>query len=324
MRERSGKGLDPVDIMIVQELARDGRIPVMQLASRTGISQRAVHSRLNRIVNQSIIKVKAIPIWQFTGLAIEASVGFKVKAGHNLHDVARKLADHPNFCYVALSTGPYDIVTWVFFQNREAFSSFLRHDIGNIAGIESTETLIHLETVKNVVAYPISESNPDSYRSIPSREKRQAHHIDKADRIIIDELQKDGRIPIVALAAKLGMSRASAAKRLQRLLSEGIIMVMAITEPGSIGYEVTGRIGISVLPGRVDDVAHQLASIRGVHFVAVTVGRYDILIGVHFHDLASLAQFLREGPGKIPDITRTENMVYLEIIKSPFEFVAGN
>jgi len=127
----------------------------------------------------------------------------------------------------------------------------------------------------------------------------------------------------VDLGKKMGMSRASTAKRLQRLLAEGIIMIIAITEPGSIGYEVTGRIGINVFPGTVDDVARKLASFSGVHFVAVTVGRYDILIGVHFSNLHELSNFLREGLSAIPNISKTENMVYLEVIKNPFEFITN-
>jgi len=323
MRENIKSELDKVDIMIAQELARDGRMPIMHLASRTGISQRAARSRLHRITSEGVIKVMAIPIWQFTELTVEASVGFNVKKGYSVHAVAEKLAAHTSFCSVALATGPYDIITWAIFDNLEALSKFLRHDIGGIDGIESNETLIHLETVSNMLTYPIGETSQDSHTPMRRREKKQAHQIDKLDGVMIEELQKDGRMAVVDLAKKLGMSRASTAKRLQRLISEGIILIIAITEPGSLGYEVTGRIGIKVFPGTVDNVARKLASLREVHFVAVTVGHYDILIGVHFSDLNELSHFIRDGLSTIPDIVKTEHIVYLEVIKSPFEFVAN-
>lgn len=322
MRERLKYELDTIDRMIIQELARDGRMPIMHLAAKTGINQRAARNRLHRIIDEGIVKVIAVPTWQFTGLTIEASVGFNVKIGYNVNAVAEKLAAHPSFRQVALATGPYDIITWASFDSPGSLSAFLRHDIGDIAGIESTETLIHLETVKIILSYPDSETNSESYNPIPHRKKKLANQIDKVDVMIIEELQKDGRMAIVDLARKLGMSRASTAKRLQRLLSEGIILIIAITEPVSLGYEVTGRIGIKVFPGTVDNVAQELASSSAVHFVAVTVGHYDILIGVHFTDLHELSHFIRDALSTIPNIAKTESMVYLETIKSPFEFVA--
>ncbi|MFC1925516.1 Lrp/AsnC family transcriptional regulator [Chloroflexota bacterium] len=322
MREGSKYELDTVDIMIAQELARDGRTPIMRLAANTGISQRAAHSRLHRLTSEGIIKVMAVPIWQFTESTIEASVGFNVKSGHSVNAVAEKLAEYPSICVVALATGPYDIITWAIFDKLEALSTFLRHDIGSISGIESHETLIHLETVTNILTYPISEINQDSYTPMRHRERKQVHQIDNLDMVMIKELQKDGRMTVVDLAGKLGLSRASTAKRLQRLLSEGIVSIIAITEPGTLGYEVTGRIGINVFPGTVDNVAQKLASFSAVHFVAITVGRYDILIGVHFSELHELSGFKKDGLNTIPDIAKSENMVYLELIKSPFEFVA--
>ena len=322
MQERIKYKLDPIDIMIIRELASDGRIPVMQLAAKTGIGQRAVHNRLNRIISEGIIKIAAIPTMRFTGLTIAASVGFNVKPGYSVHEVAEKLTEYPGFCSVALTSGPYDIVTWAFFRCLEDLSSFLRREISKIPGIASTETLIHLDTVKNVLTYPISEAGPNENTLVAhDTEIQQGYRIDKLDISIIEVLQKDGRMPVVELAKNLGISRISTAKRLQRLLSEGIIKVIAITEPGSFGNEVAARIAINVFPGAVDDVAHKIASFSQVHFVAITVGHYDILCGVHFSELQELSDFIRDGLDKIPDITKTENMIYLEVIKSPFEFI---
>jgi len=318
MRQRSKRELDKIDLTIIQELARDGRMPVMHLAAKARISQRAARSRLQRIISEGIIKVVAVPLWQFTDLRIETSVGFNVKPGYNVHTVAEKLASHPSshpsFRSVALTSGPYEIVTWAWFDSLGALSSFLRNEVGNIPGISSNETLIHLEMVKNV-------ASPDKYEPARHDTKSKKKYIpDRLDTLLIEELQKDGRMPVVELAKKLGVSRISAAKRLQRLLSERAIEVIAVSEPASLGYEVTARIGIKVFPGTVDDVAHKLASFSAVHFVAITVGHYDILLGVHFSDLHELSSFMRDGLSGIPNIAKTENMVYLEIIKSPWDF----
>lgn len=321
MRERSKCELDIIDIHILQELARDGRIPVRHLAAKTGISQHAAVSRLHRLIGEGVTKVVAIAVSRSARSTIEAFIGLNVKPGHNVHTLADRLVSSPNIPLVALVSGRYNIVTRALFNNLEALSTFLRQEVGNIPGVASTETLIHLETVKNVLTYPISEAGSNSHRPIPHGEKKQAHQIDSLDMLIIEELQKDGRMTVVQLAKKLGISRANAAKRLQRLLSEDVIVIIAVTDPGSFGYKVTARVGVNVLPGMVDDVAQKLASFSAVHFVAVTIGHYDILLGVHFTELYELSHFIGDILSEIPGIVKTENMIYLEILKNPFQFV---
>ncbi len=319
MRQRAKRELDKIDLMMIQELARDGRIPIIHLANKTGISQRAASARLKRIIDERIIKVVAVPALPFSKKNIRVTVGFTVKSGHDILSVTEKLASYPNFRSVALATGPYDIVTWAFFKSLEALSTFLRYEIGKISGITGNETLIHMETVKNVLSYPISEASPYKYEPVHQKTAAKKRYApDKLDMSIIEELQKDGRIPVVELAKKLGVSRVSAAKRLQRLLSEGFTEVIAVTEPGSLGYEMTAMIGIKVFPGMVDEVAYKLASFNSVHFVAITLGHYDMLLGVHFSEIPALSGFIRNGLGKIPGIAKTENMIYLDIIRSPW------
>ena len=319
MRQRSKRELDKIDLIMIQELARDGRIPIVHLATKTGISQRAASARLKRIIDERIIKVVAVPALPFSKRNIRVTLGFNIKSGHDIHKVTEKLASYPNFRSVALATGPYDIVTWAFFSSLEALSAFLRYEIGKIPGITGNETLIHMETVKNVLSYPISEASPYKYEPVHQKTAVKKRYVpDKLDMSIIEELQNDGRIPVVELAQKLGVSRVSAAKRMQRLLSEGITEVIAVTEPGSLGYEMTAMIGIKVYPGMVDEVAHKLASFNSVHFVAITLGHYDVLLGVHFSEIPALSGFIRDGLGKISAIAKTENMIYLDIIKSPW------
>ncbi len=320
MRQHANFELDKIDLTMIQELARDGRMPVVHLATKTGISQRAASARLKRIIDERIIKVVAVPALPLSKQNLSVTVGFTVNSEHDIHKVAEKLASFPNFRSVALATGPYDIVTWAFFRGLDALSAFLRHEIGKIPGITGNETLIHMETIKNVLSYPISAATPQKYKPAHQKKSAMKRYVpDELDMTIIEELQKDGRMPVVELAKKLGVSRVSAAKRLQRLLSEGITEIIAVTEPGSLGYEMTAMIGIKVVPGAVDDVANKLASFNSVHFVTIILGHYDILLGVHFSEILALSDFLRDGLGNIPGIVKTETMIYLEVIRSPWD-----
>ena len=324
MRKYLEQKLDEIDMKIIKELACDGRIPINHLASKIGIDRRVARSRLHRITNQGIVKVIAQPSKRFFGASVAGSFGFNVMPGHDVHTVAKKLSAYPGFVQIAIAAGPYHIVTWGIFNKHESLSAFLRHEIGQIPGLASVEALIHLETVKNVMIYPIVETAPKEHGTLFLKKKEgRKYDTDKLDLAIFKELWKDGRIKVSQLAENLGVSRVSASKRLNHLLSEGIISVFPIIDPGSLGFEVAARIGFNILPGKVDDVAQKLASLNRVHFLAITVGRYDILVGVHFSDLHELSEFIGNIIDKIPEITNSENMIYLDIVKNPFEFVTA-
>ena len=80
-------------------------------------------------------------------------------------------------------------------------------------------------------------------------------------------------------------------------------------------------IGIKVLPGTVDEVANKLALFNSVHFVAITVGRYDVILGVHFSEIQDLSDFIRVDLGKISNIAKSENIIYYKAIRSPWDSV---
>lgn len=323
MRQRPKCKLDKIDMMIIQELSQDGRMPVAVLAAKTGINHRTARSRLEKIIDSGIVKVVAAPIVSLPAQSLLVSIGFNIKPEYDSHAVAERLASYPNFFMIVLTAGPYDIVGWAFFSSLNTLSAFLRHEIGTISGITSNETLIHFETVKNVPTYPLSGASPYKSNLLPQeREVRKRYIPDKLDMLILRELQKDGRMPVVELAKELGINRVSTARRLQRLLSEGITKVVAVSEPGSFGYEATAMIGIKVLSGKADEVAEKLATYNSVHFVAITLGQYNVLLGVHFSEIQSFSDFMRDGLGRIPDIVKTENIIYLEVIKSPWESIS--
>ena len=62
-----------------------------------------------------------------------------------------------------------------------------------------------------------------------------AHSVDEFDREIIGLLQQDGRLANVEIARALGITEGTVRKRLERLLSEGIIRIMAVADPVALG-----------------------------------------------------------------------------------------
>ncbi len=63
--------------------------------------------------------------------------------------------------------------------------------------------------------------------------------LDRYDAAILDELQRDGRLPIVDLAEEVGLSSTPCARRVKLMEQDGIIQgYTAVIDPSRLGLKV--------------------------------------------------------------------------------------
>ncbi len=148
-------------------------------------------------------------------------------------------------------------------------------------------------------------------------------NLDDLDLVLIKELESNGRQTNTDLAKKIGTSKATARRKLKKLLDEGIIKVVAVANPPALGYQTVATMGINVRPGDVDNVAEKLASYSNVHFVIVSTGRYDIIAWMMFKEPEELSNFLRTEIGNIKGLVSVETMINLKIIKASFNYLTA-
>ena len=147
-----------------------------------------------------------------------------------------------------------------------------------------------------------------------------SRNLDELDIKLIEELEADGRKTNAELARIIGTSKATARRKLNALIDNDIIKIVAVTDPQTQGYRTVATMGIKVQPGEVDGVANKLASYINVPFVIITAGRYDIVVIVMFREPDDLSQFIRNELGDINGLISAETMVYLKIKKFSFTF----
>jgi Lrp/AsnC family transcriptional regulator for asnA, asnC and gidA len=148
-----------------------------------------------------------------------------------------------------------------------------------------------------------------------------AHPLDEFDRKIVARLQQDGRLSNVELARSLGVAEGTVRKRLERLLSEGIIRVMAVAEPAALGLEASVVIGIQTDLGQMNEVAQRLAAIPEVHCVNIVTGTYDVMIEAVLPSGEHLLSFLIDKVSAIPGVKRTETSHVLQAVKRACDWI---
>jgi Lrp/AsnC family transcriptional regulator for asnA, asnC and gidA len=144
--------------------------------------------------------------------------------------------------------------------------------------------------------------------------------LDPTDRAIIEELQRDGRLPFTRLGAAVGLSEAAARQRVPRLLESGVMQVVAVTNPLALAMRRMAMIGVRT-EGPTDRVSASIEQLPGVEYLVVTAGSYDFLCEVVVaddHELLELTNALRS----IPGVVGTETFVYLDLVKQTYEWGA--
>ncbi len=139
--------------------------------------------------------------------------------------------------------------------------------------------------------------------------------IDELDRQIIRLLQEDSRMPSADIARRLGVAERTVRARINRLVQDGVIKLVAIVNPSALGYDVTADIFLEVEPGRLEEVAQQLVEMEEVAYVGLTTGDRDISIQVFVPSVDALYRFITEKLQRIPGVVGTTTYVVPRVLK---------
>jgi DNA-binding Lrp family transcriptional regulator len=113
--------------------------------------------------------------------------------------------------------------------------------------------------------------------------------LDDTDRLIVRELQADGRLSMRALAERVHLSRANTYNRVARLQRDGVITgFAAVIDPARYGYGLSAYVYLDIAQQSWKSVSRQVLSMPEVDHVAFISGAHDILLRVRTHDAASL------------------------------------
>jgi Lrp/AsnC family transcriptional regulator, regulator for asnA, asnC and gidA len=156
--------------------------------------------------------------------------------------------------------------------------------------------------------------------SIRADMNRTLNALDDIDRAIIEQLQTDGRTPYTRLGAAVGLSEAAVRQRVQRLTDNGVMQVVAVTNPLSIGYRRMAMIGVRT-EGPCDGVSAALQAMPDIDYLVVTAGSFDLMCEVVVGDDSDLLD-LTNRIRRVDGVVSTETFIYLDLVKQTFTWGA--
>jgi Lrp/AsnC family transcriptional regulator for asnA, asnC and gidA len=165
---------------------------------------------------------------------------------------------------------------------------------------------------------PVAASAASGRRSRSHRPPSARVVLDDVSKLIIEQLQQDGRRSYAAIGKAVGLSEAAVRQRVQRLIDGGVMQIVAVTDPMMLGFRRQTMIGIKC-EGDLERVADHLAHMDEIDYVVITSGSFDILVEVVCEDDDHLLEILSRVRG-VPSVTSTETFVYLKLRKQTYSW----
>ena len=143
--------------------------------------------------------------------------------------------------------------------------------------------------------------------------------LDDVSKAIIEQLQTDGRTSYATIAKSVGLSDAAVRVRVQRLLDNDVMQIVAVTDPLQLGFTRQAMIGIRA-EGDTQLVAERLAAMTEVTYVVTTAGSFDLIIEVVCEDDEELLDLVSRRIRILPGVASTETFVYLKLNKQHYNW----
>lgn len=148
---------------------------------------------------------------------------------------------------------------------------------------------------------------------------KETTSLDDFDLRIIDVLSADGRISLVDLASRVGLSKTPTAARLRRLESLGVIRgYRALIDPIRLGRDHVAFVEVRLSDTREAALAAfnaavaDIAEVEEAHMIA---GAFDYLLKVRSTSMAAYRHVLAEKISSLPHVAHTSTYVAMEAVK---------
>lgn len=150
--------------------------------------------------------------------------------------------------------------------------------------------------------------------------KSQVKKLDRIDRNILSELQKDGRLSNVELSRRVGLSPTPCLERVKRLEAESFITgYKAILNPIKLDAALLVFVEITLTktsPDVFDDFSKAVQALDVIQECHLVSGDFDFLLKTRVQDMAAYRELLGDTLLQLPAVSESRTYVVMEEVKS--------
>jgi len=136
--------LDEIDKAILSELQSDGRISYADLGPLVGLSAAATRQRVQRLLDNQVVRVVGVTDPQMVGYPVMAMLGIRVDG--DVRSIADAVASVQGVIYVVLSSGSFDLLIEVICEDTMALLALINDEVKGIDGVREVESFLYFGT----------------------------------------------------------------------------------------------------------------------------------------------------------------------------------
>jgi len=144
--------------------------------------------------------------------------------------------------------------------------------------------------------------------------------IDAIDCRMIELLQKDGRISNTDIAKKIGISEGTVRTRLNRLIKEQYIQIVAVSNPMKLGFDIVGNIRIHIDIKKMKAAIRELEKLNELWFLVHTTDGTCVDAEFIVKSLEDLNTLIFVKINSIDGIIRAETSIFMQYIKRRYDW----
>lgn len=144
--------------------------------------------------------------------------------------------------------------------------------------------------------------------------------MDEIDRRIVSELQKDGKMKIKELAAKLNMTNSPVFERIKKLESEGIISgYHAQINPKKLGFQLIAYCSVTLENHHKQTIEQFVGDVKNLPEILECyhiAGLFDYLLKIVVRDMEHYQYFVTQKLAILNNIARVQSSFVMTEIKN--------
>jgi DNA-binding Lrp family transcriptional regulator len=315
-RELHTPSLDYLDRQIAAALPLHPRATWRQIAAVIGATESTVRRRGERLIQAGVVRTTVIADAVIPHVSVLMQCACRpVDAA----DVARALADLDDARFVALVTGPFDVVAEMVTPSHQDLARVLLRDVPAVGSIVRSSTATVLRNFKtsydwcrDLVGPRAAELEQRNHNASPPGSPPA---LDDVDLRILDRLREDGRSSYADLAVRCGVTESMARRRVDYLFTRASVRPIALVDPRLLGFDVELLLWLRVDLAQLERVAAALASRREVRYVSATSGYSDLVCEVVVRSHNDLYAFLTTVVGTLDGVRQVDSASELVTVK---------
>ena len=295
-------------------LQEDGRTPFTTVAQRLGVTEASVRRTVRRLMDRDVFTITAVADPRLLGLESMAWLTLSVRPA-DIEATAAALVAFEEVDYVVVATGAAPVMAEVVCRDTDACLALVQR-VRALPGVRRIETFPYFSVLHQQFQWTTDDEPTASCAPGATRGVRSAPSgLDRLDRMLIAELERDGRASFRELGERLDVSERAVSARFAALSERDAVRVIAVGNPHVLGFRGLAWIGITLEDGAdLEQVAGALAGVPQLSYLVSVSGRFDLTGELVCRDRDHLLATLSERIGRLGGIESIETFYYLRLL----------